>query len=123
MNFECEVVLPLYVKNNKRYIDISVPTDHMYTINQIHGEMRSCSKKNHFQDPLEGSVLKVKVPYRNNRVSCKIVGLTPIQELARGDPIKVDLKFCGSWEIGDYSGVAWKLNQVETPTTVGPRAS
>ena len=121
MNFECEIVLPLYVKNNKRYMDISVPCEHIETVRQIHGELRDVFTKNHFQDPLEGSVLKVKIPYRNNRVSCKIVGLTPIQELKRGDPVRVDLKFCGSWDIGDYCGVSWKLNLIETPDTVGPR--
>lgn len=120
MNFACEVVLPMYVKNNKRYIDISVPCEYIDTIRQIHNEIRY---SNRFQDPLEGSVLKVKVPYRNNRVFCKIVGLTPIQELSRGDPIRVDLKFCGSWKMGDYQGVSWKLNLIETPTKVGPHAS
>ena len=123
MNFECEVVLPMYIKNNKRYLDISVPSDTLDNVRQIHKELRSISNKNHFQDPLEGSVLKVKVPYRNNRVACKISGLTPIQELVRGDHVKVDIKFCGSWEIGDYCGVSWKLNLIETPTTVGLRAS
>ena len=122
MNFQCEVVLPMYVKNNKRYLDISVPCDQIDKIREIHNELRTTLRKNHFQDPLEGSVLKVKVPYRNNRVSCKIVGITPIQELVRGDPIRVEIKFCGTWEMGDYCGVSWKLNLIEIPMRVGPRA-
>lgn len=123
MNFECEIVLPMYTRNGKQYIDVSVPTEQTETIRHIHGEVRSGSRKPHFQDPLEGSVLKVKVPYRNNRVTCKVAGLTPIQELIRGDSVKVDIKFCGLWEVGDYAGVSWKLNLIETPTTVGPRVS
>ena len=119
MNFDCEVVLPLYTKNNKHYIDVSVPCEYTETIRNIHNELRSGG---HFQDPLEGSVLKVKVPHRNNRVSCRIIGLTPVQELARGDRVWVDIKFCGLWKAGDYQGVSWKLNLIETPTTVGPRA-
>jgi flagellar motor switch protein FliM len=121
MDFECVIVLPMYTRNNKQYIDIAVPCTHIDIIRQIHDNLHSIAKRSHFQDPLEGSVLKVKVPYRNNRVSCKVTGLTPIQELSRGDTIKVHMKFCGMWYAGDYCGVAWKLDHVETPDRVGPR--
>jgi hypothetical protein len=119
MNFTCAVALPMYERNFKKYIDFALNEQDTMTIREIH---KLCTKKkSFFQDPLEGSVLKVKVPYRNNRVSCRVSGVKTIHELARGDVVTVHLKNCGTWDMGDYCGIAWKLNLIETPTMDAPR--
>jgi hypothetical protein len=66
-----------------------------------------------FVDPLQGNTLKVKVPYRYNRVTCKVGGIRTIQEMREGDTVSVHIEFCGVWKAGDYRGLSWKLVSIE----------
>lgn len=119
MNFTCAVALPMYERNSKKYMDFALAEYDTITVREIHS---ICMKRKPiFQDPLEGSVLKVKIPFRNNRVSCRVSGVKTIHELARGDVVSISIKNCGTWEVGDYCGIAWKLNLIETPTMDAPR--
>ena len=40
---------------------------------------------------------------------CEVKG-KPIQSLIEGDEITVEIGFAGVWNVGNYSGFAWKLH-------------
>lgn len=112
MSFKCRVATPMYEKNQKKYLEfeLSEPTTkciqtiHNYTSDYIH---------NKFINPLQGNVLKVKVPFRYNRVTCKVVGIRTIQEMQEGENVEVVVEFCGVWGVGDYCGLSWKLSSIQ----------
>ena len=41
---------------------------------------------------IEGSIRRIKVPYRYGRVMCRVEGLKTIQELQKGDEVDVELQ-------------------------------
>ncbi|MDB4588374.1 hypothetical protein N9095_00180 [bacterium] len=112
VNFKCRIATEMYDKNQKKYIELEllepirkrVETIHSYTSDYIH---------NKFMNPLKGNILKVKVPYRYNRVTCKVGGIKTIQEMQKGDSVNVHIEFCGVWGVGDYCGLSWKLSSIE----------
>lgn len=55
------------------------------------------------------NVLSVKVPFRYKRVDCKVVGLTPVQELKEGDEIFNSIQYCGRWGGGTF----WKFDLIQ----------
>jgi len=60
-------------------------------------------------NPLDGTILTVKVPFRYRRVMCNVKG-RPIQSLIKDDEVEVELDFKGVWNIGTYSGFSWILS-------------
>jgi len=60
-------------------------------------------------NPIDGNILTVKVPFRYRRVMCKFKG-RPIQSLIRGDEVEVELDFKGVWNVGNHSGFSWILS-------------
>jgi uncharacterized protein YunC (DUF1805 family) len=40
---------------------------------------------------IEGSIVRVKVPWRYGRVVCRVDGLKTVQELVKGDVVDVEL--------------------------------
>ena len=109
MKFNAEIYEPMYVFNEKRYIRVKVPEDRRILIERLHAQKRHLLKNSHVDDPLEGSVLKVKVPFRYRRVMCKVEG-RPIQTLIRGDEIEVVVEFKGAWNAENHSGFSWVLS-------------
>ena len=59
-------------------------------------------------NPLDGNILTVKVPFRYRRVMCNVKG-RPIQSLIKGDDVEVEIDFKGVWNVGNYSGFSWVL--------------
>lgn len=41
---------------------------------------------------VEGKKLRVKIPFRYNRVMCQVLGLKTVQELQKGDQVEVELE-------------------------------
>jgi len=41
---------------------------------------------------IEGSLVRVKVPFRYGRVMCRVEGLMTVQELQKGDDIEVTIE-------------------------------
>jgi hypothetical protein len=41
---------------------------------------------------IEGSLVRVKVPWRYGRVMCRVEGLRTVQELQKGDEVEVTLE-------------------------------
>ena len=115
MDFTCILDSKLYVKNNKRYIDLLLPYDVLERVSRIHVSCASQLVKDRIQMPLNDRVLTVKVPFRNNRVSCLVKGHKTIYEMEVGETVDVKIQWCGVWEFKDFCGVAWKLSQLSLP--------
>jgi len=94
---------PIYEFNYKRYMDIRIADEIVPKIEKIHSKFRSG-----MWNPLKGNILRVKIPYRYNRVDCKVEGLTPVQEMEKDDSISATIQFCGGWEAGLY----WKFTTI-----------
>jgi hypothetical protein len=68
-------------------------------------------KNSHVDDPLDGKILTVKVPFRYRRVMCSVNG-RPVQSLIKDDEVEVDIDFTGVWNVGNYSGYTWKIKSI-----------
>tara|TARA_R110002073_G_scaffold123085_6_gene266453 strand:+ start:10271 stop:10660 length:390 start_codon:yes stop_codon:yes gene_type:complete len=112
LTFKCRIFTPMYEKNQKKYLDLELMEPSVRRIKTIHDQTSDYITKR-FMNPLQGNVLKVKVPYRYNRVTCKVGGIKPTQEMQKGDNVNVHIEFCGVWEIGEYCGLSWKLSSIE----------
>ena len=60
-------------------------------------------------NPLQSDILKVKVPYKYDKVACKVSGNKAVQELVKGDQVTVSIEYCGVWTVNGYCGPSWKL--------------
>ena len=113
---DCEVYEPMYEYNDKKYMRVIVNDR---TRDYIHGLQDSKSKfimnKQKVDDPLEGNVLTIKVPFRYRRVMCTVEGDTPVQSLAKGDKVKILANFSGAWNVANHSGYAWIIKTIQTP--------
>ena len=113
---EGDVYEPMYDYNDKKYIRITVDNR---TRDYIQGLQESKSRfivnKMRVDDPLDGHVLTIKVPFRYRRVMCTVEGDTPVQSLAKGDKVKILANFCGAWNVANHSGYAWVIKTIQTP--------
>ena len=103
---KCTVFASMMTINDRKYLYVELSPEDV-----IH-----CAKKGKVEfDPLQGSVLKVKVPFRYNRVMCKVNGLKTIQELKKGDAIDIRIEYTGTWKTpeGD-TGSTWTLVEIFT---------
>lgn len=114
LKLHATVSLPVYTRNNKMYIDLDLENNTLDTVRKIHEESKKFFSKKNVMDCLEGTVLKVKIPFRYNQVTCKVHGQKTIQELVKGDHATFEIQYCGVWNVGEYCGTAWKLNVAET---------
>jgi len=88
---------------------VSVPEDVRATIENMHVKRAHLLKNVNVDDPLQGRVLRVKIPYRYRRVMCSVEG-RPIQSLVRGDEIEVVVDFKGAWNVENHCGFSWVLS-------------
>ena len=102
MKFLAQVHTPMYDHNDKMYIRLVIPEKCAQIVQRMH-------KKEVRDNPLDGRVLTVKVPFRYRRVMCEVRG-RPLQSLIKGDEIEVDIDFRGAWNVGEYSGYSWVLS-------------
>ena len=109
MKFVAKVHEPMYDFNDKKYIRIIIPNKVAEIIERMHTSKRHLLINKNIDDPLDGRVLTVKVPFRYRRVMCEVKG-RPIQSLIRGDEVNVDINFKGVWNVGDHSGFSWVLS-------------
>lgn len=93
----------------KKYIRFIIPDKVAEIIERMHTSKRHLLVNKIIDDPLDGRVLTVKVPFRYRRVMCEVKG-RPIQSLIRGDEVNVDINFKGVWNVGDHSGFSWVLS-------------
>lgn len=114
MMFTCTVHGPMVDHNNKKYLHLLVPDDVKRAIHQVYAQ-NPLAPGRHRDDPLDGNVLRVKVPFKYRRVFCTFEGV-PVQSLKKGDAVEVVALFMGVWTHGDYTGYSWKLNYIRSMT-------
>jgi hypothetical protein len=95
---------------DKKYLVLELDEQTVHTIKFTHA--KKTLKVQKLVDPLDGNLLKVKVPFRYNRVMCTTKNKI-IQELVKGDIVKVDIKYCGWWQSDEFGGPSWKLDSME----------
>lgn len=115
MKVECIVNRGLYETNNKKYIDIELSPEDTQIVTESHRNSYDKLTKRNIRIPLDGNVLKVKIPFRNKRVSCITLGDKTVYELLPGDKIDIVLTYNGAWSYGDFCGLAWTVNLITTP--------
>lgn len=109
MKFVATVHEPFYEHNSKKYIRFVIPEKVATIIGRMHASRVHLLMNQNVEDPLDGRVLTVKVPFRYRRVMCEVKG-KPVQSLIRDDEVEVEVDFKGVWNIGDHSGFSWILS-------------
>jgi len=109
MKFIATVYEPMYDFNDKKYIRFIIPQKVSEIIQRMHTNKLHLLLNKNVDDPLDGRVLKVKVPFRYRRVMCNVKG-RPIQSLIKDDEVEVVVDFKGVWNVGAYSGFSWTLS-------------
>jgi len=99
-------------RNNKKYLELNLSKKDSEKVYDLHKSASQFLKNDKIKNPLENDVLEVKIPFRYNKVTCKVTGDKTIQELKAGDKVKTILEFCGPWNIGQWSGFAWEVSEM-----------
>lgn len=108
-----KVHTPMYEFNDKKYIRFIIPLKVSEIIERMHGQRLHLLVNQNIDNPLDGRILTVKVPFRYRRVMCKVEG-RPIQSLKKDDETDVELDFKGIWNVGNHSGFSWILSSSST---------
>jgi hypothetical protein len=111
MRFPCEVHTPMLDYNNKKYLLLLISNSAKQRINFI--QDKNPLEGEHRENPLNGNILTVKVPFRYRRVMCTFESV-PVQSLQKGDKVEVDVVFMGVWKYGHYCGYSWKLSYIKS---------
>ena len=117
MKFRAKVYEPMYDFNNKKYIRLTIPQKASEIIRGMHISRMHFLTNQIIDDPLDGDVLTVKVPFRYRRVMCEVKG-RPIQSLIKGDEVEVVVDFKGFWNMGNHSGFSWILSSSSAGASV-----
>jgi hypothetical protein len=113
MLLNASVHTPMYEYNDKKYIRVIVSESDVHLIRYKQNLKMQLLKNARVDDPLEGRILTVKVPFRYRRVMCEVRG-RPVQSLVRNDVVDMNVEFMGVWNTGEYSGYAWKLKSIQS---------
>jgi hypothetical protein len=109
MKFIGKVYEPMYDFNDKKYIRLVIPHKCAQIIEDMHASRMHLLVNQNVDNPLDGRVLTIKVPFRYRRVMCEVKG-KPIQSLIKDDEVEVTVDFKGVWNVGNYSGFSWILS-------------
>tara|TARA_B110000259_G_scaffold58333_1_gene68890 strand:+ start:110 stop:457 length:348 start_codon:yes stop_codon:yes gene_type:complete len=109
MKFLAKVHTPMYDHNDKKYIRLVIPEKCTEIIKRMQLNKAWLVKNRHIDDPLDGRILTVKVPFRYRRVMCEVKG-RPVQSLIKDDEVEIEIEFKGVWNVANYSGFSWKLH-------------
>lgn len=113
MKFIAKVYEPMYDFNDKKYIRLVIPLKGAEIIERMHENRAHLLVNQNVDNPLDGRILTVKVPFRYRRVMCEVKG-RPLQSLIKGDEVEVAVDFKGSWNVGNHSGFSWVLSSSTT---------
>jgi len=111
MKFRAQVHTPMYDHNDKKYIRLVIPEKCAEIAQRMQVNVSHLIQHPRIDNPLEGRVLTVKVPFRYRRVMCEVLG-RPVQSLIKDDEVEVVIDFKGVWNVGEYSGYSWLLSSV-----------
>ena len=109
MNIICKIHKSLSTRNGKKYLELELNEKDALKILSEHKKLSIMLQNKKIKNPLDDNILEVKVPFRYNKVTCNVSGDKTIQELKNGDSVTIELKNCGVWNIGEWSGFAWKV--------------
>lgn len=112
-NFQCTINTPYFERNKKKYLSLKLSDKDSKKVYLEHVKSSKFLQNKKIKIPLEENIIEVKVPFRYNKVSCKVSGNKTIQELEMGDSVDVTLDYCGVWNIGEWSGFAWKVSEIK----------
>lgn len=118
MKFVAKVREPMYDFNSKKYIRFIIPVKVSEIIERMHTNKTHLLQNSNVDDPLDGLVLTVKVPFRYRRVMCEVKG-RPMQSLIKGDEVEIEINFGGVWNVGNYSGFSWILSSSSAVASAG----
>ena len=118
MKFIAQVYEPMFEFNSKKYIRYIIPANVSEIIERMHTNKSHLLVNQNIDNPLDGKVLTVKVPFRYRRVMCEVKG-RPIQSLIKDDEVEVVVDFKGVWNVGTYSGFSWVLSSSSLGTPLG----
>lgn len=113
MKFLAKVHTPMYDHNDKKYIRLVIPEKCVEIMRKVQNNKSGLIQHSHVDDPLDGFILTVKVPFRYRRVMCQVEG-QPVQSLPKDAEVEVEVDFCGVWNVGNYSGYSWKLVSIKS---------
>ena len=113
VNFKCTIDTPYFEHNKKKYITIKLSDSDKKKVHSEHLKTSKFIQNIKIKNPLDENILEVKVPFRYNKISCKVSGDKTIQELVEGDEVNIILVYCGVWNIGEWSGFAWKVSEIK----------
>ena len=108
LEFVCLIEAPMTPLNNKMYLYLALNEQAKNRVGEIHVD----SKKHlngKVSNPLVGHVLKVKVPYKYEKVACTVSGNKAVQELVKGDKVTAIVEYCGVWDVNGHCGPSWKI--------------
>ena len=114
LNFNCKIHEPIYSQNEKKYLDLELLDPIVERIENIHINSNEYMNKHKLINPLEGNILRAKVPFRYKRATCKMSGRKLLHELEKGDSVNVNVEFCGVWQVGEHCGPSWKITMVHS---------
>ena len=109
MKFIAKVYEPMYEFNDKKYIRLVIPPKAVGIVEGLHESRGHLLVNQNVDNPLDGRILTVKVPFRYRRVMCEVKG-RPVQSLIKGDDVEVVVDFKGIWNVGNHSGFSWILS-------------
>ena len=112
INFQCTVSNPYFDRNKKKYLILKLSDKDVKKVHSEHVKTSKFIQNQKIKNPLEGNLLEVKVPFRYNKISCKVSGDKTIQELEKDDMVDIIIEYCGVWNIGEWSGFAWKVSEI-----------
>ncbi len=121
MKFIAKVYEPMYDFNDKKYIRYIIPVKVSEIIERMHTNKSHLLMNQNIDNPLDGTILTVKVPFRYRRVMCEVRG-RPVQSLIKGDEVEVVADFKGVWNVGNYSGFSWILSSSSSGASAGSSA-
>ena len=113
MKFLAKVYQPMYDHNDKKYIRLVIPEKCSEIVRRMQMNKLGLIKNERIDDPLDGHILTVKVPFRYRRVMCKVQG-NPVQSLTKDQEVEIEIDFMGVWNVGEYSGYSWKLVSIKS---------
>lgn len=112
MKVTCILYKPLFERNEKKYLEIELNSVDLENAEKNHKKTIKFIQNKKIKNPLEDNILEVKVPYKYKKLACKVSGLKQIGEYTIGDQVTLDIEYCGVWNIGEWSGFAWKVNEI-----------
>jgi hypothetical protein len=111
---ECRIGSPMYTKNAKKYLDLTLESS-LEKVRDVHTLSSQYFKPtSKIIDPLVQSTLTVKVPWKYDRVACSVLGLKTIQEMVTDDRVSATIEFCGIWDVNNFCGPSWKLVNISS---------